>query len=79
MDELQRKINKGAKYLTVALMAAAFTVIFLYPPINSFLMRSSRSYVMYSVVFALLIALVVYGTERLLADVFGVDGTQCYE
>jgi len=78
MDAIQKKVCQGLKYLTVALIAGSFAIILLHPRINGCLMRSSGSYSMYMGVFALLIAVVVYLTERLLADVFGADSTACY-
>lgn len=68
MEYIEKRVNYSTTYLTVSLMAAAFVVILLYPPVNNFFMRSSGSYVIYMLVMAIIMGLVVYVSERINAD-----------
>lgn len=68
---LGKNVRCGAHYLSLALLTASLVIILLYKPVNMFIMRSSGSYVVYMLVFALIIGLSVYIFERIMVDIFG--------
>ena len=75
---MEKRIKHGIHYLTISLVTAIFVLILLYPKVNTYLMRSAGSYVMYMLLMAILIGFIVYITERIIVDVLGHNHLTTY-
>lgn len=78
MEYVEKRIKHGIHYLTISLVTAIFVLVLLYPRVNTYLMRSAGSYVIYMLLFAVLVGLIVYVTERILVDVLGSNHLTTY-